>query len=232
MTVNPDDNLLIPGPNAVLEVSAKGSAADVRSWMRDKIGQEGARLFVNSIAEPGIVDTILNLRRGSVGIGTEPFEHLKHSKADRDRSKLHVVGQSVLEGDVVVVGDFGVTGMKFFVMPHPADPTMEVAYAAAESGEAGTYVRGSATLTEGEAVITLPEHFGLTTGPSGLTCQLTPREAWLHLFVSELTTGGLVVHEAAQRSGRFDYLVQGTRIGYEDFAPIRKTHALRLNGVS
>lgn len=53
-----------------LELSAKGAGSDVRSCAEDRVGEEGARLFINNIAEPGIVDTIINLHRGEVGIGT------------------------------------------------------------------------------------------------------------------------------------------------------------------
>ncbi len=63
------DTLLLDGTHT-LELSAKGAASDVRSWAHGKVGQEGARLFLNNIAEPGVVHTIINQHRGNVGIGT------------------------------------------------------------------------------------------------------------------------------------------------------------------
>jgi hypothetical protein len=63
------DRIILDGTTS-LELSAKGAGSDVRSWVRDRVGQQGARLFLNSIAEPGDVDTIINLRRGNVCIGT------------------------------------------------------------------------------------------------------------------------------------------------------------------
>ncbi len=63
------DSLVLHGTTS-LELSAKGSASDVRSWVRDEVGERGARLFINNIAEPGDVDTIVNLHRGNVCIGT------------------------------------------------------------------------------------------------------------------------------------------------------------------
>ncbi len=63
------DNLILNGTTS-LELSAKGSGSDVRSWAAGKVGNTGAQLFLNNIAEPGNVDTIINLHRGNVGIGT------------------------------------------------------------------------------------------------------------------------------------------------------------------
>jgi hypothetical protein len=63
------DSLILTGTTS-LELSAKGSGSDVRSWAAGKVGNTGARLFLNNIAEPGTVDTIINLHRGNVGIGT------------------------------------------------------------------------------------------------------------------------------------------------------------------
>lgn len=63
------DTLILEGTTS-LELSAKGAGSDVRSWARGQVGRQGARLFLNNIAEPGDVDTIINLHRGEVGIGT------------------------------------------------------------------------------------------------------------------------------------------------------------------
>ena len=62
------DTLILTGTTA-LELSAKGSGSDVRSWVKNQVGKQGAQLFINNIAEPGNVDTIINLHRGNVGIG-------------------------------------------------------------------------------------------------------------------------------------------------------------------
>jgi len=78
-------------------------------------------------------------------------------------------------------------------------------------GESGTYVRGAAKVVAGRASIDLPEHFGMVTEQVGLTVQLTPRGKWLQLFIAELTTQRLTVHEEEGRDGEFDYLVQGFR---------------------
>ena len=63
------DTLILEGSTS-LEMSAKGAGSDVRSWERGQVGRRGAPLFINNIAELGTVDTIINLHRGNVGIGT------------------------------------------------------------------------------------------------------------------------------------------------------------------
>jgi len=120
-----------------------------------------------------------------------------------------------------VIGNITATGSKGFTQPHPNDPTKEIVYAAIEGPEAATYVRGSAELVDGEAVVELPEHFGLVTGDAGLTVSLTPLGEWLQLYVAEKTPARLVVREGSGKSGRFDYLIQGVRKGYEDYEVIR-----------
>ena len=122
---------------------------------------------------------------------------------------------------IYIVGDITASGAKSFVQPHPKDPTKEIVYVALEGREAGTYVRGTAELRDGEAVIELPDDFALVTGTAGLTVQLTPVGQWLQLFTAEQTPSRLVVRETAGRSGRFSYLVQGVRKGFENRQVIR-----------
>lgn len=88
--------------------------------------------------------------------------------------------------------------------------------------EAGTYIRGTGKLTNGKAVLELPEHFSLITAEEGLTAQLTPRGEWLQLYVGELTTRQIVVREALGKNGQFDHFIQGVRIGYEHHKAIQE----------
>lgn len=129
---------------------------------------------------------------------------------------------SIVPHIVTVDGTFNVVnGAKQFIQDHPTDPEKEIAYVSLEGGEAGTYVRGTATLAGGEACIELPEHFALVTSDEGLTMHLTPVGGWLQVYVAELSTTRCVVREAEGRDGRFDYLVHGVRAGYEDHTPVR-----------
>ena len=134
---------------------------------------------------------------------------------------VRVQGNETVFGDLGVTGNLSVAGTKNFVQAHPADPGKEIVYVALEGGEAGTYVRGTGQIQDGKAVVALPEHFGLVTAADGLTVQLTPRSGWLQLYVAELDAAQLVVREAQDKSGLFDYLICGVRKGYEQHEVIR-----------
>lgn len=124
-------------------------------------------------------------------------------------------------GNVSVTGNLSVSGVKNFVQDHPTDLTKEIVYTALEGGEAGTYIRGTAKLVNGKAMIELPEHFSLVTDQEGLTIHLTPRNEWLQLYVVELDTRQSVVREAQGKSGEFDYIIHGVRKGYKHYQVIR-----------
>jgi len=120
-------------------------------------------------------------------------------------------------GNMNVAGSLTVVGPKRFSMPHPTDPETCIVYAAPEGPEAGTYVRGTARLVNGEALIELPDHFAMVTHSEGLTVSLTAVGQWLELYVVEKSTSRIAVREREARSGEFDYLVQGVREGFEDY---------------
>lgn len=121
-------------------------------------------------------------------------------------------------GGVTVTGNFTATGTKSFAAVDPADSSQALYYAALEGPEAGTYVRGTARTSKGEAVIKLPDHFARLTEAERLTVQLTPIGRWGQLYVAEKSPSRLVVRLApGSEDLEFDYVVQGVRKGYLDF---------------
>lgn len=124
------------------------------------------------------------------------------------------------DGNVYIDRDLVVFGHKKFAQPHPQDPQKVISYIALEGPEAGTYNRGTAQLVDGEAIIELPEHFGLITSEKDLSVMLTPIGKWLQLYVVEKSTKQILIREAQNKTGSFDYLVQGIRKGHEDYQVI------------
>jgi hypothetical protein len=124
-------------------------------------------------------------------------------------------------------------GIKSFVQADPTNPSESIIYAALEGGEAGTYYRGTAQLTNGAAQVTLPEHFGLVTEKEGLTVQVTPRADCNGLYVAEATTTYIVVRElqAGKSNARFDFLINGVRAGYKNYTAVHSTAELGLTEV-
>jgi hypothetical protein len=143
---------------------------------------------------------------GDIGIGTTN----PHARLD-------------VEGNLFVNGSISKTGGGEFVrQPHPLDPTQHIVYATPIGNEVGTYTRGRGNLVKGEATIQLPEHFGLVTSEDDLTVQLTPRGEWLQLYVVHLDSSHIIIREAQNKSGQFDYLVQGVRKGYENHQVVQE----------
>ncbi len=72
-------------------------------------------------------------------------------------------------------GNVNAVGSKNFAIDHPLDPENKFLFhAALEGPEAGVYYRGEAQLTDGTAVIELPEYFESLTRPEDRTVLLTP----------------------------------------------------------
>lgn len=137
-------------------------------------------------------------------------------------------------GNFWVLGDISANGTKNFIMEHPNDPSKEIVYVCLEGGEAGTYIRGSAELTNGKGVINLPEHFSLVTSDNNLTTQITPRENCNGIYVVSSTTKQIIVKELmdGKSNAKFDYFVQGIRKGYENYSVIRDKDKAFYNIVS
>ncbi len=115
-------------------------------------------------------------------------------------------------------GDFGGTGAKYFVEPHPHDPSKAIRYVALEGPEAGTYFRGTARTQGGRAIIEVPESFRLVTEEDALTVQLTPIGDLATLAVVSQDLNRIVV--ISSKDVRFAYHVNGIRHGYRDFDPV------------
>ena len=106
-------------------------------------------------------------------------------------------------------GDYGGTGAKSFVDPHPTDASKVVRYIALEGGEPGTYFRGKARFQRGMARIPVPEDFRLVTDEEGLTVQITPIGPMASFSVLKADLNEIVVQ--ASRNVEFYYLVNGIR---------------------
>jgi hypothetical protein len=119
---------------------------------------------------------------------------------------------------VYAVGDISATGMKFFVEPHPSDPSKVIRYVALEGPEAGTYFRGSGRTVGGSAAIEVPESFKIVTDDEGLTVQLTPIGALAQIAVVSKALDQIVVRSS--RDVDFDYEVKGVRRAFRHHEPI------------
>ncbi len=115
-------------------------------------------------------------------------------------------------------GSFGGTGAKYFLQPHPADPSRAIRFVCLEGNEAGTYFRGSSRIEGGRSEIAVPEEFRLASAPEGLTVVATPVGAPAVLWVESKGLDRIVVRGAIDVE--FDYVVNGLRRGFESHEAI------------
>ena len=126
---------------------------------------------------------------------------------------------------------FVVADVKSFRVPHPDRSDSDIVYAAIEGPEAAAYVRGSAHLSNGEAVIELPDHFTSIASGEGLTVLVTPNSAEsLGLAVEEKSIERIRIRELSNGKGDydFDWEAKCIRKGYEDYRVIRPHKDLEL----
>jgi hypothetical protein len=120
-------------------------------------------------------------------------------------------------------GNFGATGTKAFIQPHPNDPSKEIRFVCLEGNESGTYFRGSAQLEGGRAYIEVPEEFRLASELDNMTVQLTARGPDAGLWIESSDLDLIVV--AGNGDVDFDYFINGVRRGFEDHEAIRVNNA-------
>jgi hypothetical protein len=117
-------------------------------------------------------------------------------------------------------GDFGGTGAKYFIQPHPQDPTKQIQFVCLEGNEAGTYFRGTGNIVGGMAVIEVPEDFRLVSEPNGLTAQITVVGAPAVTWIEHQDLERIVVR--ATDDVEFHYFVNGVRRGFAETQTIRE----------
>lgn len=117
---------------------------------------------------------------------------------------------------VTIDGFLNVTGPKSFIQDDPRDSNRLISYYSTESREVLNTVRGSGQLSNGQAIIALPDDFALVTSSGSLTVQVTPRGDCKGLFVSQVSLQQLTVQELQGGTGNigFDYVVTGIRAGF------------------
>ncbi len=115
-------------------------------------------------------------------------------------------------------GNFGATGVKSFVEPHPTDASQVIRYVSLEGPKAGTYFTGRGKFQNGVATIEVPEDFRMVTDSEGLSIQVTPIGDFANVAVLRIELDQIVVK--ASRNVEFFYTVNGVRKTHKDLKPI------------
>ena len=146
--------------------------------------------------------------------------------SNNGKIQVHDLNGSPQAGMLVNINGQGeiFADVKNFKVAHPFDPKKEIFYASVEGPEVAMYVRGKATLQNGEVTITFPEHFQLMALEKSMTIQLTPRSASSKgLAVINSNTNGFTVKELWEGTGNyeFDWEAKSIRKGHEDYKVVR-----------
>ena len=114
--------------------------------------------------------------------------------------------------------------IKNFRVPNPKQPEMDIVYASIEGPEAAAYVRGTAKLLNGKAIVKLPGHFSNVITEKDITTHVTPLSAKsLGLAVVEKSSSRIIVKELQGGTGsyEFDWEVKSIRKGHENYKIVR-----------
>ena len=161
------------------------------------------------------IDRLVIRSNGYVGIG-DGFTGAEE--------RLHVMGNIRANGNIQATGDVVATGAKKFAISHPLQKGKRLTHAAIEGPETAVYYRGETRLTNGRAVVCLPEYFEALTRREGRTVMLTNVDGFDRLAVerqagAQVTNGQfIVVSENTSSSQAFNWEVKAARA---DIAPLQ-----------
>lgn len=214
-----DGTIILPSNNSAVQLRKNAHLLFTDASDNSKMAIEASSKFINV--------SVIKLNSSDL--------YISNWNETDDFFALQFGGRFWAKGNIDSDGNITAKGTKNFVQEHPNDPSKEIVYVSLEGGEAGTYVRGSARLANGEATISLPDHFELVTSSNGLTAQVTPRENCNGLYVTSLSPNKIIVKELLNGTSKvtFDYFVQGVRKGFEGHQVIRdKSNAISKQALS
>lgn len=134
---------------------------------------------------------------------------------------LYTPNDAKVDGTMEVQGDVQVSGVKNFVQTVSTDAgPKQVTYTSIESGKARTETSDVAEITDGMAIVELPDHFRMVTSDDEpLSVQITPySDEKVHPQVTTQSTERIIVKDFGNGYDEytFAYTVKGIRHGFED----------------
>jgi hypothetical protein len=140
------------------------------------------------------------------------------------RGGIHAtaVGGSSAYWAVYAAGDLAASGTKYFIHPHPTDPSRIIKFVCLEGNENGTYFRGKTRLVNRRAEIDIPVEWQEVTAADSITVQVTAIRSLTRIAVMEQTRERIVV--IGDADCEFNYVVNGVRRGFTEYEPYAKNN--------
>ena len=198
-----------------VDLSLDGDGFVLNHWLRNN-----PLVSIQKRNPATIAEMIFNGDNGNANVRINHDGNLNEGRMDVcDGNGIPQAGLFTSNGQGHIFAD-----VKNFRVDHPKNDKKEIWYASLEGPEAAAYVRGTATLVDGQGFVEFPEYYSLIANPSEMTIQLTPL-FWdtYGLAVIRKTEKGFEVKELKGGKGtfEFDWEVKCVRKGHENFQVIR-----------
>ena len=111
------------------------------------------------------------------------------------------------------------------LIDHPTKSNLQLRYTHLQGPEAGTYLRGTAYMENGTAIVDLPDHFSRLIDATSMTVMITPLSADSKgIAVVKKSGTGFRVKELLEGKGNyeFDWEIKAVRKGYENYPLFQK----------
>jgi len=134
---------------------------------------------------------------------------------------IYTPDDAKVDGNIEVLGDLQVSGIKNFVQTVSSDAgPKQVKYTSVEAGEPQTEHSDVVEMEDGVAVVELPDHFGMVTSDDErLAVQVTPYcDELVQPQITDRSTNRIVVKDFGDGPDKytFAYTVKGVRQGFEN----------------
>jgi hypothetical protein len=137
--------------------------------------------------------------------------HALHLESNCNEHATLVVLQKGSAKAAYFKGDISTSGSKNFQIPHPSKPGYDLIHASVEGPESAVFYRGEAELTNGHALVKLPDYFEALTRKESRTVQLTAKGPKPFLLsYTDIVNGEFQVY-GTQPNGFFSWEVKAIR---------------------
>lgn len=172
---------------------------------------------------PSLGFGVVGMSRGWAGVSGYFMDTAGGIASGADLGYLPTVGLNV-NGNAQVFGNFS-SSNKFFMQPHPFDPSKEIRYVSLEGPHSEVYFRGTAQVSQGVTRIPIPEYFRFVADRATYSTLVTPVGAMATVAVLSEGPEGIVVQ--ASRNVKVHYVVYAEREAVRNLDPIIENEHFR-----